>query len=213
MIIIDTIIFGGLTYSIFGNAYKNYMNKEKVMNDIEKLEGKTEITHISGFKEEYETPLYINMTGFMIPMGGGNKLKEYTLLTVINNERKRELLYSKCCTDLDFYKHYINDLEELDKFLKEKSIEKNRMPVSFPLAVYNKTFNQPIYQNGLFLDDSKNKVYRKTIIKNRLPLTFTVLGCCILYTAFSWHKYKTFGHGYIYGQYPIFHPKRYRTKY
>ena len=118
MVLIDTIIASGLTYSIFVNAYKIYMNKENIMRNIEKLEGETDITHISILRERYTSPMYINPETVMLPFGGGTQTEEYGVLWVLNNKNKQDKIYSQygCSHNMTFNKFYINNFNFYNNF-------------------------------------------------------------------------------------------------
>lgn len=199
-----------LTYTICGNYYQYYKTKDDIKKNIKVLKNKTYILYIFNYVEEFNIPIFINNDISSIPIGGGYSTKKNQLLCLLKNNK--DIIISNCDNILELkYKYkYINDFDNLKYIYKKYNIDSGLFPIYFPLKIYETTTTKKIYYNSLYFNFKKDIVFKKTLINNRLPLTFTGLFTGSLILGLSWYSY--YENRYKYRRiYPIFHPKRYKS--
>jgi hypothetical protein len=212
MVLLDICVVGGLSYSIFGNLYHSLKTIKSIEEDIQELRGETNILRVCDYKTTIDPPTFVNMgsPGIMIPVGGGGVNEElrkiYCLLQ--NNEEKIEIHDDEATSTIVYHTSYINTHKELDRMYKKYDIRPTCFPVRFPLKVYEKILTIPLYHNTYCYDLKKTNVLRKTMLKNRIPFTFGVLGVSVAILGYSWMNYT---YSYYRDKHPIFHPKRYQN--
>lgn len=216
MVLLDICVASGLTYSILGNVYEYIKYKDLIDNDIQELQGETKVLRVCDYKNTFRHPTYANMgsPGFMIPLGGGSYeelRKIYCLLR--NKENTIFIKNDEVSNTMKYGISYINTNEDLTALYKKYGIDTTSFPVRFPLKIYETTITEPLYHNHYYFDLKRSKVYNRTLVKNRKPFTFVILGCSLTVLAFSWMNYRHTKQSKFYEiEYPMFHPYRYDPK-
>lgn len=89
MVLLDSIIFGNLSYVIIGNVLRYYKSKDITDSEIKTLHDVTEIIHISDFRQHNSFPMYVNnvFPGIMLPLSG-NSNRENVIKKLLRNNNK-----------------------------------------------------------------------------------------------------------------------------
>lgn len=196
--LLDIAVISGFVYSIFGNVLQYRKNRENVENEVEKLEGETDILSINSY--EKDMGLLYNITS------------EKQELILLSNKERDVFVKDKATDDNLIYKiRYANKMSDLDKIYQKYDITSDLFPISFPLKIYQKTITTPIYHNYHYFDLKKSNVVNKILLDKRLPFTFMVFGISTIVVGITYLDYK-FDKKWGYPlRYPILHPKRYDT--
>lgn len=166
MVLLDSIIFGNLSYVIIGNALRYYKNKDAIDSEIKTLHGETEIIHIADFTQHRSTPMYVN-TGFpgvMLPLRD-NSSNEKTIMSLLRNGIDNYYVPQGTSdfSDKDKYKiTYLNNDTEVKKFIHCKGIDSDSLPITYPLKVYHRlhcgSVTTPMYHNNCYYNTSRNSI-------------------------------------------------------
>ena len=196
--LLDIIIITGLVYSIFGNLLQYKKNRENVENEVEKLEGDTDILSINSY--EKDMGLLYNIT------------REKQELLLLSNKEQNIFVKEKSTDDKLIYKiNYANKMSDLDKIYQKYDITSEDFPILFPLKIYQKTITSPIYHNYHYYDLKKSNVVNRILLDRRLPYTFMVFGVSTYVLGISYLDYNYDKKWEYPLRYPILHPKRYET--
>lgn len=123
--LLDIAVISGFVYSIFGNVLQYRKNRENVENEVEKLEGETDILSINSY--EKEMGLLYNIT------------REKQELLLLSNKERDIFVKEKATDDNLIYKiRYANKMSDLDKIYQKYDITSDLFPISFPLKIYQK---------------------------------------------------------------------------
>lgn len=221
MVLLDSIIFGNLSYVIIGNVLRYYKSKDITDSEIKTLHGVTEIIHISDFRQHNSFPMYVNnvFPGIMLPLSG-NSNRENVIKKLLRNNNKNidiERGTSDMLHDDGYDVSYLNNNEEVKEFIYSKGIDPNSIPITYPLKVYyklhNGTLHKRIYHNNLYYNTCRRSIKLATNFNRRLPLSLTNLFFSCATIGISWNTYLDLRNmGAYKPEYPLFHPNRYKEK-